>query len=58
MKRLSEYIYFVHSQHETQDKCILRGLLRQNPVIPPHDPLKYGKVGGEAPIVKLNQVIF
>ena len=40
MKRLSEYIYFVHSQHETQDKCILRGLLRQNPVIPPPWPLK------------------
>ena len=34
-ERLSEYIYFVHSQHETQDKCILRELLRQNPVIPP-----------------------
>ena len=27
MKRLSEYIHFVHSQHETQEKCILRGVL-------------------------------
>jgi len=25
--RLSEYIHFVHSQHETQDKCILIGVL-------------------------------
>jgi len=44
MKRLSEYIYFVHSQHETQDKCILRGLLRQNPVIPP--PHELGRLVG------------
>ena len=44
MKRLSEYIYFVHSHHETQDKCILKGVLSQNS--PPHDPLKYHTVRG------------
>ena len=27
IKRLLEYINFVHFQHETQDKCILRGVL-------------------------------
>ena len=26
MKRLSEYINVVHSQHETQEKCILRSI--------------------------------
>ena len=36
MKILSEYIHFVHSHHETQDKCILRGILRQRP--PPMTP--------------------
>jgi len=35
MKRLLKYIYFVHSQHKTQNKCILRGvLLKKNPKIP------------------------
>ena len=32
---------FVHFQHETKDKCILKGVLWQKPVTPPHDPLKY-----------------
>ena len=27
MKRLSEYIHFVSSHHDTQDKCILGGVL-------------------------------
>ena len=45
MKRLSEYIHFVYSHHETQDKCILRGVLWQNPVTPPN-PLNYHTVGG------------
>ena len=31
-----EYIHFVHSQHQTQDKCILRGVLWQNSNPPPH----------------------
>ena len=36
MQRLSEYIHFVHSHHEIQDKCILRGVLWQKPVtLPP-----------------------
>ena len=30
-----EYIHFVHSQHQTQDKCILRGVLWQNSNPPP-----------------------
>ena len=52
MKRLSEYIHFAHSHHETQDKCILRGVLWQKSVTPPPDPQKYPTVwhwkqGGE-----------
>ena len=43
MNTLSEYIHFVHSHHETQDKCIIRGVMRQKPVTP-HDPLKYPTV--------------
>ena len=42
MKRLSEYIHFVHSQHETQDKCILRGVCDKTfiPPWPPKIPLR------------------
>ena len=38
MKRLSEYIQFVHSHHETQDKRILIGvfcIVKKKPVTPP-----------------------
>ena len=48
-KKISEYNHFVHSQHETQDKCILRGVLWQKKHPPSHDPLKYHTEGGGLP---------
>ena len=58
MKRLSEYIHFVHSQHETQDKCILRGVLWQN--TPPWSPEITHRGGGGYlyGFVKLFQYIY
>ena len=37
MKRSLKYIHFVHSHHETQDKCILSEVLGQKPG-PPRPP--------------------
>ena len=43
-KKLSEYIHFVQSQHETQDKCSLRGVLWLKPVA---HPSRWGILGGQ-----------
>ena len=42
---VNENIHFVDSHHESQDRCILRGVLWQKPVTP-QDPPKYPTVGG------------
>ena len=34
-KKIIRIYSFVHTPHETQDKCILRGVLRQNSHPPP-----------------------
>ena len=52
MKRLSEYNHFVYSLHETQDKCILRGVLWHKPVTPPPVPLKYPTDGSVTGVPK------
>ena len=42
MKKLSEYLHFIHSHHETLDTWIYRGVLWQKSDKPPHPhPLKY-----------------
>ena len=48
---------FVYSQHETKDKCILKGVLWKKTVTPPHDPLKYPTGGGAGMIEILNKKI-
>ena len=33
MKRITEYIYFVHSHHRKKDKCVLRRVLWNKPAL-------------------------
>jgi len=44
MKRLSEYIHFVHSHRKAEDKCIFYC----DKTVTPLDPLKYPTGGGES----------
>ena len=44
MKRLSEYIHFVHSHRKAEDKCIFYC----DKTVTPLDPLKYPTGGGKA----------